>query len=498
MSVSSDIEPISDAPATTRTSSSSESSLSIIPDHDDSDYSSSGCDIVVQRASSQPISQRLRSAGSKVLEDEEDESVTSSRESSEPRKSPRKRLKRGSPAPTPVTPSPSRKGRSTGTNPFTTPSKPNATLPQSASKRQLPIRDFFSPPNPLGSNGSPRVGSSHKNTVTSHGSNPEHQNKRRRVEQPTSHGSVALELDATDVAPSETPLSDPVIRVHVENKVFELQLSRLVFHSKWFSRQFHQKEKHDTHIVLTNVSACDFGNLVEVLDRTLQFFLNSPSPSVFLSILHVAEILEFESVITYIIQYLANVWSSDPSKISSDHLEDAAVVLQIAREFKLPQLLQRAFYEVVRDKKGIIAQELSDTDNLIALRIQASLQREWALFTKAPPQTACDKESKEGPNSCSSRSIRRDQWTTTIMEGEDSIYEKGMEDPFCGLDHLSQLVWKEQGYCASCATLWLAVIKEKKTACWNSVREVCLLRETIRSEGLFRVAESLVVNARFI
>ena len=103
--------------------------------------------------------------------------------------------------------------------------------------------------------------------------------KRARIEQPpfetrSDAFNVAASAKVTDrsipvgppVSPLSLPPSNPLVRVQVETKVFELQQSCLKHHSKWFSRHL---SRDATEITLMNICAEDFGNLVCVLEKPL-------------------------------------------------------------------------------------------------------------------------------------------------------------------------------------------------------------------------------------
>ncbi|KAK7682156.1 hypothetical protein QCA50_014743 [Cerrena zonata] len=369
-----------------------------------------------------------------------------------------------------------------GIGPGTTSSRLSAMRSQSASRQNsapLPITVPSSPRAPMNVSGdcgtlamthsTDQIPSNHH---TDNDYDTEPQNKRARIEQQfaqtkpalVSYTSVAVETEAASPTPPETPLSDPVIRVQVENEVFELQLSNLVHHSAWFSRRFDNGGKRDTHIALTNVSAHDFGRLVGVLNRTFDFLASPPSPSVLSAILGASKALEFSTISDFLVQYMSTVWSSDCSLITEGRLEGAVVTIQLAREFRVPQLLRRAFYEIIRDGTDVTTLGLADKDTMTALKIQGLFQKEWMLFVKASPQTACD----QGPSdsmTCSSRSIRKEQWTLNVTDS--TIYELGMQDPLYALNRLIDLGWTKQGYCLSCAGHWRMGLRTKRAAWWD-------------------------------
>lgn len=113
----------------------------------------------------------------------------------------------------------------------------------------------------------------------------------------------------------------------------------------------------------------------------------------------------------------------------------------------------------------VTAQGLSDKHSMVALRIQATLQKEWSLFIKAPPQTACDSQNQTDAGSCSSRSLRKEQRMTNVIES--TIYEDGMQDPLYTIHRLMNIDWIEQGYCSSCTGNWRTSLKEKRTVWWD-------------------------------
>ena len=80
--------------------------------------------------------------------------------------------------------------------------------------------------------------------------------------------ATATNKDTQRSNSQEQPLADPVIRIQVQNKVFELQRSRLRHHSTWFSHKLGQDPSLNC-IALTTVPAVDFGNLVGLLNKPL-------------------------------------------------------------------------------------------------------------------------------------------------------------------------------------------------------------------------------------
>ncbi len=159
------------------------------------------------------------------------------------------------------------------------------------------------------------------------------------------------------------------------------------------------------------------------------------------------------------------------------NLHEATTIIAIACELDLPEVLKRAFYEVIRNpsfwdllvtKRANV--KLSDADMLNLYHVRHVLQQEWRALVLTPPSPGSTCLAPQEKLRCSnaSRARRAGHWRSHFVETGD--LEKGAADPVCYVDAILEgpFFKKPDGtWCSECLAERKAAWEGSKVRWWG-------------------------------
>lgn len=189
------------------------------------------------------------------------------------------------------------------------------------------------------------------------------------------------------------------------------------------------------------------------------YMVTLPNQSVAVPLLRVAHHLGCQTIFQAAKHRLSQLYPSTiPGRTSRKKtLDHASTIIAVAREFHLPELSKRAFYEVLRNAhfwKVVITNRtsvnLTDTDILNLYHARQVLQQEWRALLNTPPEAACIAAADHRHCIYSSRSQRAAHWRSHFVDSGE--LEKGAEDPICSIDAVLQSAFFQQpvNWCKAC------------------------------------------------
>ncbi|KAI8989209.1 hypothetical protein BD414DRAFT_536507 [Trametes punicea] len=241
--------------------------------------------------------------------------------------------------------------------------------------------------------------------------------------------------------------------------------------------------KHLFHS-LTGVDVQDFTEFLRALETPLKYAIAKPDQSAAISLLRVAARLECEDVLAVAKNRLCALWSRRPSSKHKSSASDALAMITIGREYKVPEVLKRAFYELLRNPSfwETVASRarrptltVSDADLLALYHARHVLQQKWTKLLFTPP--GLEGRCLTTTRSRSTKKCLLDEdyeraasWQSQFVT--ENNLEKGAEDPLRYVESLLQ----EQAFKSLEETWCKACIDERKAAwekaCvdwWNSL-----------------------------
>ncbi|KAI0819881.1 hypothetical protein BC628DRAFT_954797 [Trametes gibbosa] len=268
--------------------------------------------------------------------------------------------------------------------------------------------------------------------------------------------------------------SDGNVVLMVKDVKFKLHQSRLVAHCGIFRRQWGSQASEKGHEGVLNVndvadnstlshgdnkpgaelcqklkgfSATEFTLFLKAFETPSMLTTHTPQQDTIISLLRVAAKLECPAVRDIAKARLQQLWPltvpSPGAKTKSLSLTFA--IIHAARKYHLPELLRRAFYELIRkpsfwdrvssDRANV---DLSDADLLILFSVRHILQQKWrALVSTEPsPGKPCLRyEARPNAKQCRYATISTERvasWGSYFIASGD--FENGAIDPICHVD----------------------------------------------------------------
>lgn len=167
------------------------------------------------------------------------------------------------------------------------------------------------------------------------------------------------------------------------------------------------------------------------------------------------------------------------------NLNETTDIIAVARELDLPEVLKRAFYELLRNpsfwdmlvnKRANV--KLPDADVITLYHARHILQQEWRALALAPtsPESVClgTQEQQRCASSIPARSAGR--WQSHFVQTGD--LEKGALDPVCYVDVILEgpLFKRTEGpWCSACFAERKAAWEGAKARWWDTL------------DGLFKI-----------
>ncbi|KAG5649419.1 hypothetical protein H0H81_003977, partial [Sphagnurus paluster] len=183
------------------------------------------------------------------------------------------------------------------------------------------------------------------------------------------------------------------------------------------------------------------------------FYHNPPSFPAVASILRAAETFQVSRMSDFARKYIEKLFPSDYIGITWGTIGDTAAytadAIVLGREYNIPSIMKRAFYEFVKrssgpenDDAGI--EKLSSEDLVCLARVQQMLASEWLRASVFPP-LACAAVGRN--RKCASHAAGLHYWDILL---KDDALHKYRFDPMGGLKMLMEADWKKVGYCEGC------------------------------------------------
>ncbi|KAL1717020.1 hypothetical protein EV715DRAFT_204228 [Schizophyllum commune] len=287
-------------------------------------------------------------------------------------------------------------------------------------------------------------------------------------------------------------LLDGNIMVQIGDIRFKLHRSRLASQSPWFEALFEKRAGGDPkvdedgpdlekivfededgmdiiYLDSTEVKADDFTELLTAMDDAIEFCIEDPEAPMLAAIFRAASILRFEKFKAYAQKKLTDLYPSSLDKVTEwiQYYNTNMVIL--ARDWKLPRILKRALYDIVRDSEAEETFQADETaladlyprDLYLLSLAQKNVALEWTDILTLDPYE-CKTES------CHSDS-KTHMWR--IIHSDVKIAEKYAIDPICGMQTLIDVDWKKYGHCDACQARRRNELTERRKKLWADLDE---------------------------
>lgn len=212
-----------------------------------------------------------------------------------------------------------------------------------------------------------------------------------------------------------------------------------------------------------------------------------PKQSICISLVRVADKLGCQTVSDVARNRLRKLWSLVVPPRAIDWkkraLGDTTAIIALAREYNLPEVLRRAFYELVRssafweaiatDRDSV---ELADADLIALYHVRHTLQQEWrTLLLTQPSLDASCLDAPRGKDKCMYTNIpsRVSAWQRLVV-GTGHL-ETGAVDPIYSADViLAAAAFKNLGgtWCSLCITERKSAWAAAKARWWDMLDEL--------------------------
>ncbi|EIW51935.1 uncharacterized protein TRAVEDRAFT_53930 [Trametes versicolor FP-101664 SS1] len=310
--------------------------------------------------------------------------------------------------------------------------------------------------------------------------------KVKKVKQEETEDTVAhLNIDDIPVViHDDLWYPDGNVILLVEGSAFKLYKARLARYSSVLDVLFKEDGKQVAEYEnspcyrLSDIAYNDFIVFLEVLETPFKYTNVFPQQDAAVSILKVSRLLDCSMARDLALSMLRKLWPDDrpllavPSKCK---YSDALVVLKASRDYAVPSLRKRAFYELLRSAafwKAVAddrrALGLADADVFALFGAREALQQQCStLIFKRPSRGSdwCPMRFAEG-NRCNppykKPHLRKAFWRSDVIQSGD--YESGMRDPigWLGVMMNKHDTLTGQGWCEMC-------FQERRTA-WMGAR----------------------------
>ena len=308
------------------------------------------------------------------------------------------------------------------------------------------------------------------------------------------------------IGPKETRhheywLLDGSVVVCVQKTCFKLHRSTLINKSKYFKSIISDPPlgTDGLRCDIDDVSVLDFERLLKAIDAGVyvlyqldasnsfhsppfRAYVFEPPPfHVLASILRAASTLEFTQELEFASRSIRAMWPCELAGLTKDGIPNAAATINLAKDCDMPEVLKRAYYELLRsdalgqDPENFDFERQEDHDNstiprddLISLiKTREQLWGQWYSLADRPPNKNgfyCPLQLVPNPEGdqpaptpeqlkCASAHEKSfEHWDTQVKTS--GIFQEFMYDPLCGLERLSKIEWEKLGYCDGCVKSW--------------------------------------------
>lgn len=197
------------------------------------------------------------------------------------------------------------------------------------------------------------------------------------------------------------------------------------------------------------------------------YYFNPPQFDTVVSILRASGVFDFSTMFTFATDYLKDMFPStlplSSSKKAPIQEDQAMTAVALGREFSIPEILKRAFYELlctrtVNNADTSPVHELDRTDIIHLLNAQKQLHAEWLRLL------AVDVRSQYcGNDGCDSR---------RFLPSETHL----AHDPIRGIETMRQM-YHENSPCPACCENVGNVLDEFRNRIWDSMERWFSIRE---------------------
>lgn len=229
--------------------------------------------------------------------------------------------------------------------------------------------------------------------------------------------------------------------------------------------------------------------------------MTPPSFPILSSILRASDKLEFAEYRKWTKQIITTIWDPKLMNVTAKILPYAMEAVNLSTEYRLPVILKRALYELVRESNfgttDLRDQKdagctLSLADTFILLKARVELEKEWfEATTELFRDGGCPYDEMKRPkNKCLYSAHKTDIATDAHRDTVDLCFvQKWLYDPICGCDALLEL-WSEwdrkhkknEDACCDLCQLWrIGVIKKTKGKIWSGLNKWFDLKKQVRN-----------------
>ncbi|GBE83708.1 hypothetical protein SCP_0507640 [Sparassis crispa] len=283
---------------------------------------------------------------------------------------------------------------------------------------------------------------------------------------------------------------NPIVLL-VQDTLFKLHRSRLEHESTYFADLFKRSSNPPLEgdvmdgcpvYAVNSVSAADFSVLMEAMDGGIMYALNPPPFPALASLLRAAHALGFPKILDFAKHVLRTMWPPDVAHVSSVRIPHAAETITLARTCGVPEVLKRAYYELLRspgfkqtddnhvDTCAKPSLGLAEYMRLVVTR--EKLQEMWIQIASAPEVLLCRLPFLPSPSDsdverqrvCSqTRTKDVEVWAEMVVQVP--LFKEGMLDPLDALSNLAALDWHARGFCLRCVNHWRRTWREELDGC---------------------------------
>ncbi|KAF9462227.1 hypothetical protein BDZ94DRAFT_1166267 [Collybia nuda] len=213
------------------------------------------------------------------------------------------------------------------------------------------------------------------------------------------------------------------------------------------------------------VSVEDFEALLVAMDDGIDFYFAAPSFRTVARILRAATTLHFHKLLKFAKTYVEGEFSDDIEEVTEESLEHAVEAVVLGRDWGIPLILKRAFYELARhdnrededeeEEEGsqdnedeYLVSQLNPHDLLLLMHGQKHLTAAWTVALAMKSIKSCKSKCKGSRAGAGNQLFQ----PPTPMS-KKSIIQKYQFDPICRINWLINGDWKGWGYCTECAQL---------------------------------------------
>lgn len=202
------------------------------------------------------------------------------------------------------------------------------------------------------------------------------------------------------------------------------------------------------------------------------------------AILRAARTLSFEAMDAFASRALQEMWPAGLSKLSSKRIPHACEAVALARKCNMPEIIKRAFYELLRrsqlgqDDDGdfedpeMAEKRVSRGDLIRLIKAREELTSRWVRYIDNPPDIPCPLASEAtlseaGQKCAQAREQNHMNWQDKVKNSD--IYHDYLHDPLCGLQQLSEIDFRPLGYCDGCLNAWRDVWSKQRDKWWDQL-----------------------------